>query len=435
MNLRRLKLFPFLLFLAGILILSEGLSLGEESQLPLLHPPGAPYRTPRAGEGFRTEVLGHRITVQPQNRRSVSAWEIGAEINKPAPEDASVLPFGTLYFWRHPDDKHLLRIEATGIANDVFWAHSPQSSGSFEWVLTFNNFTLPFAKAELVDGRALKSEELLWGYVRPGFGLGFRKQVAPGHQDNMLSVDLTVEPGFLFFDKSSKTADNFAVPHDTFELRSHLQVQLDAVERNLLELAHRGIASGADLVYGHRLKWGNWGLNNSEGADGRNYLSLTGFFLAAGGVPGIQSERHRLLGSVHGGIGSRLDRFSAPRIGGGPIPMGEEYGSTSMPILPGASFAEFYPKHYLLAVGEYRWEPVFFTYVGLTSSIGWLDRLRITETGISRKDDVLSSIGARVTTGFFFNTRLQLAYNYNFSVVRHEHFGGHEIVAVLTGKF
>ncbi len=405
-------------------------------ELPLLHPKGAPYRTPLAGEGFRAKLFGREITVQPRDRRSVSAWNLGAAIYKPAPEGSGILPLGDLYFWRHPDDKDLLRATVSGVYNNFFRARSPRDLGPFEWVLTFTNFTVPFAQAELVDGRALKSEELLWGYVRPGIGLGYRRQVWPGHQDNMFAVDLTLEPGVLFFGKGPDTAANFIVPQDTMELRAHLQMRWDALERNLLELPHQGFAAGADLVYGYRPDWENWGVNGSEAAKkGRDYLSFTGYFLAAGGVPWVESDRHRLIGSVHGGIGRNLDRFSSPRVGGGMDPVGEEYGSIWRPVMPGAVIQEFSPRHYLLATGEYRWEPVFFAYLSLDASVGWLDRLRRTGTGIYLKNNILSSLGGQVTTGFFFQTRLQLIYNYNFSVVRKGRHGGQEVIAQISRSF
>jgi hypothetical protein len=316
-----------------------------------------------------------------------------------------------------------------GVYNDVFFARSPSDLRPFEWVLTFNNYTLPFSQYELVDGEAVKREELLWGYVRPGFGIGYRRQVSPGHQDNMAAVDLTIEPGFLFFDEGSNTASNFVVPHNSFELREHLQLRWDAFERNVLSLPHEGFAAGADLVYGNRFSWKDWGTNGSIGAgEGRDYLSFTGYLLAAGGIPGIHSDRDRLIGSLHGGVGHNLDRFSAPRVGGGVQTMGEEYGATWRPILPGSVIHEFFPKHYIIAAGEYRRELLFFTYLSLTGSIGWLDRLRQTGNEISSKNDVFTSLGARLTTGFFFDTRMQLAYNYNFDVIRDGHYGGHEIV-------
>jgi hypothetical protein len=86
--------------------------------------------------------------------------------------------------------------------------------------------------------------------------------------------------------------------------------------------------------------------------------------------------------------------------------------------------------HYIISAGEYRRELLFFTYLSLNASIGWLDRLRQTGNETSSKNDVFSSLGARLTTGFFFDTRMQLAYNYNynFNVIRDGHYGEHEIV-------
>ena len=113
--------------------------------------------------------------------------------------------------------------------------------------------------------------------------------------------------------------------------------------------------------------------------------------------------------------------------------MGEEYGSTWRPVLPGAVIREFFPRHYVVAVGEYRWEALFLTYLSVDASIGWLDRLRRVGTETISRNDVFSSLGMRLTTGFFFGTRMQLAYNHNFSVIRQNQFGGHEIVLYFSG--
>ena len=142
----------------------------------------------------------------------------------------------------------------------------------------------------------------------------------------------------------------------------------------------------------------------------------------------MESDRHRLIGSLHAGAGYNLDRFSAPRVGGGVQTMGEEYGSTWRPVLPGSAIQEFFPKHYAIAAGEYRWEAFFFTYLSVDASVGWLDRLRQIGTDVSTRNDVFSSVGARLTTGFFFDTRMQLAYNHNFAVIRNGHYGENEIV-------
>jgi hypothetical protein len=412
------------------------LAATQDEQLSVLQPDSPDYRTPRAGEGFRTNVFGREITVQPSDRRLVTATDLGVAFYTPGADNSGVIPFGDIYLWRRPNDETLLRADIVGVYNDIFFSHALDYRRPFEWVVTFNSYTLPFAQYELVDGESVKSEELLWGYVRTGFGLGCRWDVSPGHPDNMLAVDLTIEPGFLYFAKGSDTAGNFVVPENTFELREHLQLRWDAFERNLLSLPHQGFAAGADLIQGNRFDWNNWGVNGSQSADGgRNYLSFAGYLLAAGGVPGVDSDRYRLVGSLHGGIGNNLDRFSAPRVGGGVQTMGEEYGSAWRPILPGSIIQEYFPKHYLVAAGEYRWEALFFTYLSLDASVGWLDRLRQIGSDISSKNDVVSSLGARLTTGFFFDTRMQLAYNYNFSEIRDGHYGGDEIVLHFSRNF
>lgn len=405
-------------------------------QLPELNREGT-YRTPRAGEGFRTEVFGREVIVHPRDRRSTAAWDLSFALYEPGPENGSeIIPIGVLTFWEHPDDEHLFRAQISGVYDEIFWANPLPRFSFLEGVLTFENFSVPVAQSELVDGRYVEPEEVVWGYVRPGFGLGYRRQVSPGRQENMAAFDFTIEPGFLYFSKGSKTAENFAVPRDTFVLRGHIQMRLDGLERNLLELPHQGIAAGADLIYGYRSHWQNWGTNGAEHAEkGRTYQSYTGYFLVAGAIPGINSERHRLIGVVHAGAGHNVDRFSAPRIGGGPNPMGEEYDLTADPVLPGAVVQEFFPDHYLLFTGEYRWEPVFFAYLGFNAAAARLDRLRGTGAEIVKKTDTFTAVGARLTSAFFFHTRLQLAYNYNFSVVRDGRYGGHEIIVSLARNF
>ena len=404
---------------------------------PLLSPDDPAYRTPRAGEGFTTELFGKKISVQPGNRRSTTALEVGAQVNLPGADSRGVIPFGALYLWRHPDDQSLLRADIVGLYNNIFWAGSFSKPGHFEWVLTFENYTLPFNQYEVVDGEAVRSQELKWGYVRPGFGLGYRQKVSPGHQDNMFAVDLTIEPGYFYFGRGSQTASNFITPHSTFELREHLQMRLDALERNKMSLPHTGFAAGVDLINANRTNWKNWGLNGEE-TDRNQYFSASGYLLGAGGIPGVDRDRHRLIGSIHGGIGDDLDRFTAPRIGGGVLTLGEEYGSTWRPVLPGSIIQEYFPRHYVVAVGEYRWEALFFTYLCADASVGWLDRLRQTgpnSADTTSKNNVFYSLGGRIVTGFFFKSALKLAYNYNFSEVRNGKYGGHEIVLQISRPF
>ncbi len=75
-------------------------------------------------------------------------------------------------------------------------------------------------------------------------------------------------------------------------------------------------------------------------------------------------------------------------------------------------------------LGDYIYEYA----AGARASVAYLDRDRRLNGIIERQDDVLASIGTRITTGFIFRTRLQIDYNYNFGVIRQGDFGGHEIL-------
>ena len=294
---------------------------------------------------------------------------------------------------------------------------------------------MPFDQAEFIDGDRIEQEELTWGYVRLGAGLGWREQVGP-YQDNMRSASLTLEPGYFFFDRGNSVANDFVTPESNFETRLHARFRWDVLERNILELAHQGYALGADAVVAHRSDWEDWGRNGQQDGNGhQQYAFANAYIRTAGAVPGLQSnERHRLLTSLYGGIGNNLDRFSAPRLGG--APQSDEYGSLASPRIPGALIREFFPNHYAVAAGEYRYETTFFSYVGLRGSVAYLDRNRLRNSGqINRENDVLGSVGMRLTTGFLFETRLQLEYNYNTAVVRDDDFGGHNVVFLLSGSF
>src|SRR6185436_2530394 len=120
-----------------------------------------------------------------------------------------------------------------------------------------------------------------------------------------LSLSATIEPAFLYFDKGKDTVHAFRVPDDTFELRGHLQLRWDSLERNVLELAHRGFAVGLDAWQGWREEWGRWGIDKEENAKKWPRV-LQGYGVIAGGMPGL-GERHRVIGSVYAGVGADLD--------------------------------------------------------------------------------------------------------------------------------
>jgi hypothetical protein len=327
---------------------------------------------------------------------------------------------------------------ALGVYDDVLYTRSTEAVRPLEGVLTFQNFTLPVARSEEIDGHGhlLEDEELVDGYVRGGIGLGLRKNLEkPGAQDNMASIYLTAEPGYLFFDDGSDTADDFTVPQDTFEIRPPLRGRLDKMERNLMEKPHRGFSIGTDLIYGDRTNWEDWGFDRTERASKtRDFLAWSGY--AVGATPVPWSERHVLIGEFHGGTGSGLDRFSDFEVGGGPI--GAEYEAISRPIVPGAIIEEFGSKRYAIFLGEYRWEPIFFIYLGPRASVGLVERRRLQggRDGLrTRSDDVLTSVGLHIVTGFIFKSQLEIQYDYNFGVIRKDEYGGHGVTVSFSKSF
>jgi len=431
--------FPAFLILAAVQT-APAAQQGRPPQAPRggvrdLDAPGR-YRTPRAGEGFRTHLFGREIIVPKRDRRFVSAADIGLAATMPRAEENEILPFGSLYFWRHPDRYTLLRAVVVGVYNDIFCAKSSESLRPFEWVFGLESYTVPAERGDLIDGEILKEEKLYWGYVRPLLGFGIRSGVSPGGQDNMASADILFQPGLLYFARGKETGRNFKEPKDTFEGRINLRLRLDALERNLLELPHTGFALGGDLIYGWRSSWKDWGMRGAKryhrAAPGRNYLICTAYALAATGVPFLRSERHRLVGALHAGIGDGVDRWSAPRVGGGPDPRGEEFGSTWRPVLPGAAIEEFYPKKYVVGKLLWRWEPLFFTYIEGGGALASLDRYRFRGSEVKRENDLLTALTFRVTTGFLWKSRLQLSYSYNFDVIRRGSRGGHALVVHIS---
>ena len=63
---------------------------------------------------------------------------------------------------------------------------------------------------------------------------------------------------------------------------------------------------GGDILHGHRAKWDQWGgppFNTPDFKKERTYLAASAYALVATGVPFVDSDKHRLISSLHGGIG------------------------------------------------------------------------------------------------------------------------------------
>lgn len=398
-----------------------------------------PHRTPRAGEGFHTTLFGEPFDVQARDRTRVNAWDAGL-IGTPGLSDGEFLPYGWLYFWRRPaDDSQYLRALVGVIQNDVVYAFHPDGAKPFEVIGSLNTSTPIWDSGEFVDGRRIDGEELSWGWVRAGIGVGHRQRVDPGHADNLFSSDILLEPGFLYFGRGEDTSASFVVPDDTLEMRLRWTTRYDALERNLVERAHCGVAFGADLIWGSRTDASGWGDPAGSGffakRDVQDHVTLTGYGVWATDVPFVDSERHRLVLTFHGGASDGTDRFSAPRVGGFPDTRGEESGTVARPVLPGAALDEFFPDRYAIVSGSYRYELAFFAYLETGATFAWLDRDEFRGASIVRDDDRLSSVHALLTSGFLGQTRLQLGWAYGFDLVRDGDEGAHAFTVRMSSDF
>ncbi|MGQ0809925.1 MAG: hypothetical protein ACT4OO_01695 [Nitrospiraceae bacterium] len=382
---------------------------------------GDDYRTPLAGEAFHTELFGEKVDVEPRDRRHLTAASFGVQWIPNGPTLLEILPFGSLYVWHNWDDEgRRFRGTFAGVVNDLNFNIGSKSMNGWEIVLTFDNFVIPFGRSEYVEGQRIQDVEVEWSYLYAGFGLGYRKQLFPGHQDNTLEMSLTYEPGFLFFKGSKDASRRFIVPSDTYEGRVHFRLRADALERNLMELLHRGYAFGGDVLYGRRENWQNWGGVAFDPPDFRkekDYVAASAFAIAAGGVPFVNSERHRLISSIYGGIGKDLDRFSAFRLPGRPT--GYEWEALSLPIIPGVAFNELFPSKYGIANLEYRYEALFFLYPYLRGTWSVVDRPRFQPEGrIKNQVDTLPALGSGVVSGAPWDSQIELNYSYNFGIFR-----------------
>ena len=421
------------------------------------------YRTPRAGEGMRTEVWGKPITAPYSDRRRITALSIGVQWIPNGPNsplflpfggalaiqdersqagDDLLQPFGAFFIWRNLDEgRRRFRGVLSGLYNDVRFNFSRKSWRGAELVFTFENLTVPFGRPEFVEGQRINPVELEWYYLRGGFGLGYRQTLAPNNQDNALELALTYEPGFLWFNRDDTTDPNFILPRDTYEGRVHFRLRADMLERNIMELPHQGFAFGSDLIYGHRANWKDWGgpvLGTGKGSAQRDYFAASAYAVAAGPVPFVDSERHRLIGSIYGGIGKDLDRYSAFRLNGRPT-VGE-WEALSGPDLPGAAFLEFYSRNYGIAELRYQYEALFFLYPYVRTTWAWIDRPRFKDDGrVASQTDSIPSIGAGVVSGAPWKSQIELNYTYSFGLLRSaaggSEFGGHAILFTWSKGF
>lgn len=379
------------------------------------------YRTPRAGEAFTGNVFGHSVDVPARDRTRTTVLDVGVQWIPDGPDAKRLNPFASLYLWRNWDNgRQRFRGILLGVYDSIRYDVLPRAGSPFELLATFDNFTVPSDRSEYVEGLRIRSEELKWYQMRAGLGIGYRIPVAPANQDNHLEASLAYEPGYLSFDRGSKTDPGYVVPKDTYEGRVHLRFRLDVMERNPIELPHKGFATGMDAVHGRRENWEDWGgpvLGFESGAEGREWNALSVYSIAAFPVPFVRSERHRFVAGLYAGTARKTDRFSAFRLGGGPTTA--DWEALSRAVLPGAALEEFYANDYGILNLEYRYEMLFFAYLRVRGTLAQVERLRFNDQGgaVARVEP-MNALSIGVTSGFFGHSQLELAYTYNFGILR-----------------
>ena len=377
-------------------------------------------KTPEAGKEFHTTLFGEKIHVPSRDRRSVTAANFGLHWIPNGPSEMETLPFGALYVWRNwNEDNRQFRGTFSGVVNDIDYTIGLRTYPNWSLLFTLDNFILPRGRSEYVEGQRVSESELEWNYAFAGFGVGYRFPMTPFEQDSAINVSLTYEPGYRWFRGTNDTSPRYGVPKDTYEGRIHGKIRWDALVRNLMELPHRGFSVGGDVIHGHRAQWDAWGgapFDTPDFKKEQTYISASAYAVFAGGFPAIESDKHRLITSIHGGIGKDLDRFSAFRLPGRPT--GFEWEALSLPTMPGVQFNELFPRRYAIASVTYRYEALFFLYPYVTATYGLVERPRFTSEGIRNTTDSLPALGGGLVTGAPWKSQIELNYSYNFGMFR-----------------
>lgn len=383
------------------------------------------YHTPLAGEAFKTFLFGKIIEIPKRDRSFYRALNLGFVLSTPKVVTPNPFPFFAFFYKQYwPDRNSQFRAILVGVFNQIDFEGAGKSSKGLQLLLSFQNLTPPAATSEIFDGREKEFSEVYQGYLRGGIGVGGRFPFPGGGIDNEIKAGLLYEPGFSYFENSSDAASNRLLPPETYEHRLHLKIRIDGFTRNLVELRHRGWNFGLDGILGRRENWRDHGLGGEEKASqNREYFFLTAYGSAAFPMPFL-SEKHRILPSFFVGYSpSRLDRYSAMPLGGGPT--GDETESLGLPILYGTMFSEYLTRGYGLATLEYRYEALFFLYFHFRLSGGWMKYRDLQGGRVRMRETPLGAASIALTTGFAFNSLLGLEYSYNWEAKRDGSRGRH----------
>lgn len=378
-------------------------------------PPTAPYHTPLAGEAGRATLLGYPVDIPAVDRGHMTSITVGGSLLNTKQGDTRGLPVAALWLrriWEGSRTRDLVSVFVNELEYD-------KSFGNLELVGHFENNTIPGGRAELVHNREVKATSQAWGTLLGSLGPGLRFPTAPYQVDNDLRIQLLGRAGYFYAARTDETGSSQLLPPDTLLYGARLRVRYDDLRRNLLELPHRGFATGFDLDYLSRESWRDLGTAGNTQTGHRDYLQATGYLVGAGGIPGL-SERDRVVMSLYGGTtaDNRGDRYNAFRINGGPFP--SEADDLARVHYTGIIFDDILATQYGTASLGYRRELTFFLYLSLIGSYLWADRATAAlDTGqvVFKSSSALSST-VSLDTAFLWNSEVYLAYVWDSGVIR-----------------
>ena len=373
------------------------------------------YHTPLAGEPTTQEAFGRTVNIERRNRDNATALVLAATAFTPPLAEDRLLPFGAIYL-KHRWDETRFRGIFSILVNEVDLS---ETYGKWQLLGHLDNNTVPFAQTEIAGGQTVLRTSIVFGTVNGRVGAGLRIPVAPFQADNDLRAQLFYQLGYLYSGRTADSGPNVVLPPDTLVHGPLLRIRYDALRRNLMELPHEGMAAGMDAEFVRRDSWSdaNYGGATFTRDETRDYFKLSGYLNAVTGIPGL-SEKNRLLFNFYGGFApyGTLDRFSSFRIGGGPLP--SETDDLYRQVYPGAMFNQFPVSEYLVGSAEYRRELLFFLYLHLRATYGWVNRQIFTTRRLKLLENSGEAYTAAIDSGFLWNSQLSLEYSYDTSILR-----------------
>lgn len=370
------------------------------------------YHTPLAGEQREVRFMGRDITIPAIDRSHMTSITLGASVMAPAQGDNSALPIAAFYA-RRVGDRARSRAMVGIFVNELEY---DRDLGGAELVAQFENYTLPVAETELLDGEEVEGTSLYFGTLLASVGPGWRLPVHPFQVDNDITVQLLARAGYFYAGSAHDTAPGLWDPPDTALYGARLRCRYDGMRRNLLELPHRGMATGIDLDYLYRDRWR--GENGTLEAGNRDYLQVKGHLVGAAGLPGL-SERDRFIFAAYGGHtgAGKGDRFNAFRINGAPFPSEED--DLAWPHYSGVIYNPFLARSYATATAGYRRELTFFLYLSALGSYLWADRADVEgrDRVVFRKKEG-SAATVALDSAFLWDSSLYLAWSWDSGIIR-----------------